>query len=213
MVASHALLNSYAVPYAAHIEADLGVKVRLDNRGVGGMKSGELLELLLTDQELRDAISEAEIVTLVIGINDLFWQLVQPYARGDCGDAETTDCLRGALESFKVNYDAIIAELFRLCSSRTIIRTMTYHYPSLNEWGFSGDTRPYYEPLNDHIIQIASENNIPVVLVHLAFNGPEGDEDPVEKGYLMPDRLHPSKEGAAVIADLHRELGYEPTCP
>lgn len=207
------MLNSYAVPYAAHIEADLGVRVRLDNRGVAGMKSDELLELLLSDQELRNAISGAEIVTLVIGFNDLGLALTDPNGRGNCGSADTADCLRDALEAFKRNYDAICAELFTLCSSKAIIRTMTYHYGSLNQWGFYDDLRPFFEPLNDYIVQAASENNIPVALVHLAYNGPEGDEDPVAKGYLMPDRLHPNKEGAAVIADLHRELGYEVTCP
>lgn len=208
-----ALGDSYAVPYAAHIEADLGVKVKLYNRGVSGMMSGELLGKLRSDQYLRDIISEAEVVTIVIGTNDLFWPLVFPDVRGDCDGADTTDCVRDALESFRVNYDAIIAELFTLCSSKMIIRTMTYQPGSLGEFGFDGDLRPFYGPLNDHIIQASSENNIPVALVHLAFNGPDGDEDPADKGYLASDGLHTSKVGAAVIADLHQELGYEYTCP
>jgi lysophospholipase L1-like esterase len=205
--------GGYAAPYAAHIEADLDVKIRLSNRGVLGMKSGELLDQLRNNQELRDAISEAEIATLVIGFNDLGWPLIDPDGRGNCGGADTADCIRDALESFRVNYDAIIAELFTLCSSKTIIRTMTYPYGSLEHWGFDEDLRPFFEPLNDYIVQAASENNIPVALVHLAFNGPNGDEDPADKGYLASDGLHISEVGAAVIADLHQELGYEYTCP
>ncbi len=208
-----ALHGSYAVPYAAHMEADLGVKVRLDNRGVPGKESAWLLGNLRNNQQWRDAISEAEIVTLVIGANDLNWPLIGPYKSGDCGGEDNRDCLRDALESFRVNYDAIVAELFTLCSSKTIIRTMTYHYYSLGNWGLDEDLRPFFEPLNDLIIQAASENNIPVALVHLAFNGPDGDEDPADKGYLASDGLHTSEVGAAVIADLHQELGYEYTCP
>ena len=206
-------LSSYAKPYAAHIEADLGVKVRLDNRGRSGIESGTLLNALRSNQVWRDAISEAEIVTLVIGDADLIYALIGDYQRGDCGGEDNRDCLRDALESSRMNYDAIIAELLTLCSSKTIIRTMTYYYGSLEDYGFDGDLRPFYEPLNDDIIQATSENNIPVALVHSAFNGPNGDEDPADKGYLADDGLHPSEVGAAVIADLHRELGYEYTCP
>ena len=204
---------SYAKPYAAHIEADLGVKVRLNNRGINGMDSYGLLNSLRSNQVWRDRISEAEIVTLVIGDADLIYALIGDYQRGDCGGEDNRDCLRDALESSRMNYDAIIAELLTLCSSKTIIRTMTYYYGSLEDYGFDGDLRPFYEPLNDHIIQTAAENNIPVALVHLAFNGPDGDEDPADKGYLADDGLHPSEVGAAVIADLHRELGYAYTCP
>ena len=64
----------------------------------------------------------------------------------------------------------------------------------------------------DHIVQAASENNIPVALVHLVFNGPDGEQDPILEGYLINDGLHPSELGATVIADLHQELGYEYTC-
>jgi lysophospholipase L1-like esterase len=53
----------------------------------------------------------------------------------------------------------------------------------------------------------------PVDLVHLALNGAHGDEDPEEKGYLSADGVHTNAVGAAVIADVHRELGYEPVFP
>jgi lysophospholipase L1-like esterase len=207
------MYDSFAVPYAAHIEADLGVKVRLNKSWARAvMTSGALLGRLRTNQNMRDAISEAEIVTLVIGGNDLI-DPMEPDGHGGCDGEDTTDCLRDRLESFRVNYDAIIAELFTLCSPKTIIRTMTYYYGSLADYGFDGDLRPFYGPVNDHVIQAASEHNIPVALVHLAFNGPDGNEDPADKGYLSDDGLHPNEVGAALIADLHRELGYEFTCP
>jgi lysophospholipase L1-like esterase len=208
-----AKLVSYVNPYAAHIEEDLGVKVRLEKWGVSGMTSAQLLDRLRTNQMLRDEISEAEVVTLVIGANDVNYPLIGPYKSGDCGGEDNRDCIRDAIKSFRVNYDAIIAELFTLCSSKTIIRTMTIYYGSLETWGVDDDLRPFFEPLNDQIVQAASENNIPVAMVHLAFNGPDGDEDPADKGYLASDGVHASELGAAVIADLHRELGYEYTCP
>lgn len=205
--------HSYPYLYAAHIEADQGVKVRLDNQSISGATSGDLLWSLRNLQRFHDAVSEAEVVTFVIGINDLFGPLTGPYKRGDCGGEDNRDCLRHALESFRLNYDAIIAEILALCGSQTIVRAMTYYYPDLADFGLDEDLQPFIEPMNEHIIQAASEHNIPVVLVHLTFNGPDGDQDPIDLGYLSSDGLHPSELGSTVIADLHRELGYEYTCP
>ena len=203
--------GSYPYFYAAHIEADQGVRVRLDNLARSGAMSGDLLWSLRNLQPVRDAISEAEVVTLVIGINDLLRPLLGPYKSGNCGGEDNRDCIRDALESFELNYDAALAEILALCSSQTIVRTMTLYCPDLANSGLDEDLRPFIEPMNDHIIQAASENNIPVALVHLVFNGPDGEQAPILEGYLK-DELHPSELGATVIADLHRELGYETTC-
>ena len=203
--------RSYPYFYAAHIEADQGVRVRLNNLARNGMTSGDLLWSLRNLQPFRDAISEAEVVTVVIGVNDVVTPLVGPYKSGNCGGEDNRDCIRDALESFGLNYDAAIAEILALCSSQTMVRTMTYYYPDLADWGLDEDLRPFIEPMNDHIIQVASENNIPVALVHLVFNGPDGEQDPILEGYLVNDGLHPSELGATVIADLHQELGYEYT--
>jgi hypothetical protein len=195
------------------MEADLGAKVELDNWGRVNLGSFGLLSELRDNQRLRDAIGEAGIVTLVIGANDLLSPLSSLLKREDCGGEDIRDCLRDEIESFEANYDAILAELLTLCSSKTIIRTMTYAPGSLEDWDFDGDPVALFEPLNDHIIQASSENNIPVALVHVAFHGPDGDQDPMDKGYLAADGLAPNEMGAAVIADAHRELGYEFTCP
>jgi hypothetical protein len=105
---------------------------------------------------------------------------------------------------------AFLAKLLTLCSSETIVRTMTYYSYSLRNWGLE-DLRPFFGPLNDHITLVSSDYNIPVAMVDLAFNGPDGDESAEDKGYPEPDRIHPSALGAEVIADLHRKLGYEYT--
>jgi hypothetical protein len=49
--------------------------------------------------------------------------------------------------------------------------------------------------------------------VDLAFNGPDLDEDPSDKGYLYGGGQHPNQEGIALMAELIRELGYEPLAP
>ena len=211
------LLPSYVVPYADHIEADLGVEVRLRKYARAGWQSSEVLDLLRNSKDWRAAVSEAEVVTISIGSNDVFWMLFTKYGAGQCGGEDNMDCIRERIEAFKANYDAIIAEILSLCQPGAIIRTTTFYYGSLakmpEQYRFVGDLEPFLEPVNDIIVQAASENGIPVALVHLAFNGPDGDQDPAQKGYTGEDDLHVSELGATVIADLFRDLGYESTCP
>ena len=63
------------------------------------------------------------------------------------------------------------------------------------------------------IIDIAAQNNIPVADVYTDFNGPNGDQDMGEKGYLFSDGSHANNAGALRMAELLRELGYEPMAP
>jgi len=199
--------GSYVDYYAAHIEADLGVKVTLHNWGVSGETSAGLLRALRNNQELRNAIRAAEVVTLVIGANDM--QNAFTLGRD----------MQEALMSFKTNFDAIIAEILSLSSPRpfdTIIRTMDYFNPvvsNLKKAGIYDKFKPYWDSMNEHIVQAASEHNIPVAQVYLAFNGPNGDEDPVGKGYIAADGIHLSDMGNRLVAELHRELGYQPLGP
>jgi len=46
--------------------------------------------------------------------------------------------------------------------------------------------------------------------VHLAFNGPNGDQDPVAKGLITVDGVHPNDNGHKAIADALCALGYGP---
>ena len=46
-----------------------------------------------------------------------------------------------------------------------------------------------------------------------AFNGPDHDEDPYEKGYIADDVFHQSREGVAVHAEVLHALGYAPIIP
>ena len=205
-------LGAHVNFYKAHIEADLGVKGRLKKLGRQQWTSEKYLDLLRNSQTWREAVSEAEVVTIRIGSGDMFLQL-RDYKLKTCGGEDNEDCIRAAAESFKENYEAIIAEILALCQSKTIIRTETYYYTNWVGYGFSATTRPFFEPLNDIIVQTASENNIPVALVHLVFNGPNGDQSALDTGYISDGGELPSEQGSKAMAELLRELGYESTCP
>jgi lysophospholipase L1-like esterase len=198
-------LRSYPEYYAEFIEQDLNVKVNLRNRGVSGLTSDGLLRKLGTD-DYRNLISQAQVVTLVITMNDLLQCSV--------GDRE---CAEKKLVAAKANYTAIIEEILTLTNKdETIIRTQTYDNPFVNRWKEQGsfeERKPMFDRWNEQIIEIAAIYDIPVARVYLDFNGPNGDQDPGDKGFVAADGMHNNDAGARRIAELLRELGYEPLAP
>ena len=201
--------------YANHIEADLGVEVTLHSWCRPSHHSTQLLSLLRDNQELRSDLHEAEVVTFPVSVRYLR-DPIRAYGDGTCGGPDNQECLREALTLYKKDVDAIIDEMLSLRStSDTIIRSMTYYNWLVNDWkelGYFDDLNPYWVACNQYLVQAASEHNIPVARADLAFNGPNLDEDPSDKGYLS-DGQHPNQEGIALMAELVRELGYEPLAP
>ena len=57
-----------------------------------------------------------------------------------------------------------------------------------------------------------AERGILVADTGSALNGPNRDEDPCDKGYLY-DGIHENDEGAKVVADVFRKLGYDLIIP
>jgi lysophospholipase L1-like esterase len=196
--------KGYVDRYADYLEADTGARVNVINLGQGGQTSRELLYALRDDPSSRQAVGEADVVTVNIGVNDL-GRAALAYENGTCGGADNQDCLRVAAETVKGNWNAIIAELLSLRStSGTLIRTAglgytPYSRPSDGELDdFLQIFKPYLDEVNRHIAATASDNDIPYVEVHL------------DQGYISPDGVHPNDEGYEVIAEQLRELGYSP---
>ncbi len=209
---------SYTVPYAQYIEADLGIKVSIHNKGIPGSTIVELLDGIRSKPAWRDALGDAEVVTVYIGGNDLDFQLMGEYKSGKCGGEDNMDCMRNFYLEINDNFDALFEEILSLCSPSTIIRASTLYYGSLKVFDFNEDLAPFYRLTNEQILLSAAEHNIPVARVDIAFNGSGGDESSIEKGYVEADTpgsmvggLHPTHQGSYVIADAHRELGYEPS--
>ena len=224
-------MKGYVPRYRDHVEEDASVNVELTNLARNGWTSDDLLEALRMSRGFRSAVSRSQVVTWDIGGNDLRAPRVA-YKMGVCGGNDNQDCLRQTVAKFKQNWDAIISEIVTLRdTSRDIIRTMDIYNPFVNEdrssdsWKDDGECRdldgdgrcsdfevfkPYLDDVNDYIATTASASNIPYVVVYLAFNGPDGDEDPEDKGYIALDGFHPNDTGHRVIASLLRGLGYAP---
>ena len=199
--------------YAAHLERDLGIKIKTHDWTRSELASGYMLEDLRTDPELRQDIGDAEVVIFDIGL-EVFVNPANTYSFGSagaCGGTDNQDCLREALKSYKADTDAIFAELVSLRSpSEVLIRAMDIHEFTVQDWKEAGVfdvINRYKQDANEHMIQVASEHHIPVARVYAAFRGPDGDEDPMDKGYAY-DGFRPTEEGADLMAELFRQLGY-----
>jgi hypothetical protein len=201
--------STFPRQYADHIEADLGVEVTLHYRNRGDQSSAAMLRNLREHEELRSDIHEAEVVTFFVSPKHLQWPVVD-YDAGTCGGPDNQDCLREALALLKADTDTIIAEILSLQSTEdTIIRAMTYYNFVVNTWKEQGcfeDLNPYWVAHNGHLIQAASEHNVPVARVDLAFNGLNLDEDPSDKGYLS-DGTHPNVVGITLLPSSFRNWG------
>lgn len=203
--------------YANYIETDLGVEVNLTaetmhNPDKDCTINTEILEGLRNDGKLRILIQEAEVVTVQPSTCDVYYLVTQKYMLERCGGEDNLDCVPETLKSYRESCDAIYEEILSLSNPGTIVRTMTIPHGHLRPYVDTDlDPGPFYILFNEEIVESAAAHNISIARVDIAFHGPEGIEDAVAKGF-MPDNIWAlSLEGMRVIADLYRDLGYEPT--
>lgn len=186
--------RGYVTRYAAYIAADTGAQINLVNLGRNGQTSSQLLHAIRNELTIRQALGTAEVITFNIGINDL-GHAGEAYENGACGGSDNQECLRAAVETFKENWDAIIAELLSLRSTENaVIRTAGIGYTPRVDKIFE----PYVDEVNRYIATTAANHDIPYAQPYL-----DGE-------YMSPDGVHPNDDGYEVIADRLRELGYGP---
>jgi len=203
----------WAENYGALIEADLGVKIVYHSYYVGGQPVGQLLQNVIRYEKLREDIRNAEVITIGSGVYDMYFDAISRYTSGAINRQE----MEKKVKAFRETYGSMLDEVLSLASpSDTIIRTMDFYYPYVGkdqEKGIYNQNKRYWQKFNKSIVQAARKRGIPVATVFAAYNGLDGNDDPVDKGYIASDRLHPSEEGMKVIAEEFRKLGYEYTSP
>jgi lysophospholipase L1-like esterase len=205
--------GGYVRRYDNYIATDTGVTVSLTDLGVNGAHSGDLLKSLQNDPKYRSDVSSSQVVTWDIGGDDLL-HAINLFRNGECGGADNQDCLRSAVAGFIPNWDAIVQQILALRDkNQTIIHTLDIYNPFVAELMVEGtfsSVEPYLDQVNQHIANSAQANGIPMAQVHLAFNGPNGEQDPVAKGLPTVDGVHPNDNGHKAIADALRALEYGP---
>jgi lysophospholipase L1-like esterase len=196
--------TSYVAEYADWLEAETGSAVEVTDLAVNGWTSQDLLRALNRDASMRAAVAEAHVVTWSIGGNDLLAALPS-FLQGTCGGSDGQDCIHEAVEVAAENGEAVLDELLALRDGRSDgLLTLGLYLPFMDAphvAPFLDGLWTHLDAFNRDLTQTAQERGVPVADVAGAFHGPEGDEDPVTRGLISEDGLHPSDRGHEVIAE------------
>lgn len=204
---------AYPALFADRIQQEAGALVRLDNEAVNGFTSGDLANALEHDDDLRAAISEAEVITWNIGGSDLDEGRVQLLV-GNCGGADGQSCMRATEKRIERNWDRNFRAIVALPRPReAIVRVVDEYYPDVASDRISGiadKMRQHVARLSEDLRDLANGYGVDVADAYLAFNGPSGGNDPIAAGLVGRDGIHPTITGQQTTADLLAALGYRP---
>jgi len=208
-----------SMTFVGLVHASLGAGVALENLGVPGATSQDLIDNGSLDraaQEIEqrnrdgDPSNDVRLVTLEIGGNDLlsiYFSLVQT---GGCPDLETslsdpecTDALSTAYEGFRPNLTAALDRLHDADPALPILLLTLYnpfdYLPGIGELGdLSLEGQPdtaFPDGLNDIVREIAQgRDDVTVVDVFPLFQDRSLE-------LVSPDGIHPNDAGYQVMAD------------
>lgn len=204
--------TSYVADYAAWLRSETGSAVEVTNLAVAGWTSRDLLDALTGDPEMRAAVAAAHVLTWDIGGNDMLAALAA-FLQGTCGGIDGQDCVRDAVDTAVDNGDAVLDELLRLRDGESDgLRTIGLYLPFMEDprvAPYLDELRPYLDEFNERLTRSAQERGVEVADVADAFHGADGDRDPVARGLISEDGLHPSDRGHQVIAEHIAALGLE----
>lgn len=221
----------------APLAADaLDREVRVRDWARGGEPITNILEWVQTI--LADEVAEAEIIVMYGYPGGLEYELPEPsllscFEAADAvvepeeytGDwtpgtrweptpvVPTTDDWRPYRDVLDQLYD----EIWELRAGKpTIIRTYDVPLGLIGPWkelGIEAECTANWEVQFQVVREAAEANGAGFVSVLDIFNGPNRDEDPLEKGWMSGDLMHPEGEGWDIIAELLAAYGFEPGQP
>ena len=113
--------------------------------------------------------------------------------------------------------DQVYDEIWKLREGQpTIIRTYDVPHGFIAPWrelGIESECTANMEIQAQVEREAAEANGAGFVSLFDVFNGPNHDEDPVQKGWMMDDLMHAGDEGRDVIAELLAASGFDPSEP
>ena len=206
--------------FVSQIEEDVGVEVVLDDYAWPNLSAGEVLQALQTGKSTRygleklpAALKDAEVVVIFVNpVNSIDPE--KPLNLNGCFVSQApSTCEPETFEKWISDLKAIWAEILVLRNGQpTILRATDLYNPLVIPWKeqgvFESCTR-CWENMSNAARLAAEAYRIPFLSRLDAFNGPNHEEDPREKGYIVSDGEHPSDLAAKFTAELLSEMGYE----
>jgi hypothetical protein len=219
--------------YAARIAQDVGVRVEVHDLWGGGLPARTILEALRGERKLPTYlrppvdlipfIEEAEVV-VVYGNPSRSETAEHPWdwncALGReivpaCG--RSTACGPETFAQYEDDLGAIYEEIFAIRGGEPVVlRTSDWYLPwgPLETWrecGHEDVCKRCTSNWASAIHRAADRYGVPAASLLHRFSGPDLETD-LPRSFIRDD-VHPSDEGAAAIADVLAELGYEPVTP
>jgi len=197
--------------YAQHLEADLGAKVEIISYVLPGLDCAYLLEKVKTSTRWRMDLAQAEVITFEANPTPrVGWYIINGPGSGDQHSKDFSDA---AFDAYQADMEAVLSEILALRKGQpTLIRAQNFYCPIYSDWkkmGIYEECQAAWTRTNQSLEQAAAKYGVPTADIYSAFNGPNHDEDPVEKGLIGIDGEHVSTLGYGVMADIFRRLGYE----
>jgi hypothetical protein len=208
-----------AQDWADLIEADLGVEVRVHDHFMGGLPIDLIPQMLSDLENLRREVGEAEII--VVYGNPM--NTAPPDAYMCTGSPATIDpdppefYTSADYAPYGDAFRDVFDEIFELRAGEpTVIRAFDQFAGRLVDWreaDIEAECTAAWEAAAGAIREAADEYGVVTASFYDAFNGPDHDEDPREKGYVAGDGYHHSREGALAMAEILHSLGYGAVIP
>lgn len=175
--------------------------LQVDNLGVPGWTSQDLLTSLTNSSTFQDSVRHAKVVTLDIGSNDLLSIASQDGILSSPNPTITPaeqQQFASAIQQFSRTLPAIVNRIQELSPSSKIVLYNLYNpIPSTAPQLFAfGESLIGAE--NVIISQCANQFQIPVADAYAAFAGHDDT-------YLIPGNVHPDLLGQQVLASLGEE--------
>jgi hypothetical protein len=199
--------------WAEMIRRDEGVEVEVHDFAVGMQSGSILLEHLKTEGDpQREAVREAEVISVWGGPSGLVWKsdINNCFIYPDGGKPPTRTS-RQDLEPFAQLWRDILSEINSLRNGLpTALRTRDIYNPVLSLYikgGIADVCVRGLATMSSIVREEARRAGGEFVAVGRAFNGPDGMQDPRERG-MLKDLEHLNDKGIALMARLHHDAGY-----
>ena len=213
--------------YGRELRKALGKKVRVHDLWEGGLPAAAILTRLRDrNHEWIPQIRNAEVIFVTgnpVGLSrpeggNCVTDLPKPPAEPSARE------WAGYISGLK----AIYKRIFAIRNGKPVIlRTGNWYVPVIahtpseptfprTNWqkaGLLDECTRSFEAFAAAITKAAVAYRVPVADVYTAFNGADHREDPVAKGYIQPDGIHPNNKGRTVIAKTLADLGYKKVRP
>lgn len=189
--------------YAEGVAEDLGIEIKINNLGAGGLTCKNFLPNLKKYSFNRDPIQNADIVLVSLGGGDLLLA-GEKYFQENCDGAGGSNCLEESLKEFQVCWDEFLQELTKLGTPdekliRIIISGAFFQTYTDQEEKYDRYLK-FQDEFYAYQIQTSAAYGITILdLYHF--------EEPA--GFRMGDNIHVSQEGKELIASMLRDLGYD----